>query len=161
VTCEFAYPYTRENRTIKYVPENNKYIIIARNEALASSLDDFVKTGAVIVKDGTVIGTAANGSMTHKKYGCKRVELSSKTGEDYHLCEGCQPHNHAEAKLLKLMAKQQIDVSNGDIYLWGHYGICKHCWDLIERFNINSVYLLENANILFNKASPNNILPLT
>lgn len=158
MTTKYSYPYIKHNRTIKYVPDNNQYINLARNEALKNSLDDFVKTGAVLVKNDQVLGAAANGSDTHIKYGCKRIEINSKTGEDYHLCEGCQPHNHAEAKLIGSLTKNMIDISSSDIYVWGHYGICRDCWEIIDNFKINNIYLLKNANILFNKASPENIL---
>ncbi|ANP64606.1 deaminase [Vibrio sp. Vb1554] len=155
---DFEYPYKHHSRTVGYAREDNKWIQRAKEVAQSTSLDKFVPTGAVIVKDGKELGFGANGSETHIKHGCRRIVMNSKTGEDYHLCEGCQPHNHAEFRAIQSAKQKLSSLIHCDLYLWGHYGICKDCWQLIEKNKITRVFLIENANYLFNKKNPNNIL---
>src|SRR3989344_8182190 len=94
------YPYMPEGCTILYVPENNEYMIEAREYAREHSLDDMLKTGSIIVKDGKVIGRGANGSDYHKTHECERVKRGIPTGQGYELCEGCHPKNHSEPRAI-------------------------------------------------------------
>lgn len=130
----------------------------ARSEALTHSLDDAVKTGAVVVKDGHSIGRGANGSDYHKTHECERVRLGIPTGQGYELCEGCSPKNHAEPKALEDVRANGLDSRGADIYLWGHWWCCEPCWKAMMSGGIRDVYLLENSEVLFNKTNPDNIL---
>lgn len=128
----------------------------AEKEALAHSLDSTIPVGSVIVKDGKIIGQGANGSTYHQTHSCRRIELGIPTGQGYELCEGCSPKNHSEAKAI---AAATGDTTGADMYLWGHWWCCEPCWDKMIAAGIARVYLLENSAVLFDKSSPDNILP--
>lgn len=50
-----------------------------------------------------------------------------------------------------------MDIST-DLYLWGHWWFCEPCWNAMIEAGIRDVYLLENSEVLFNKAHPENII---
>ncbi|MBL8158488.1 hypothetical protein JNK62_03070 [bacterium] len=152
------YPYLPEGRTILYVPADNRFMQEARKSALENSLDDAVKTGSVIVKDGIVIGRGANGSDYHKSHVCERVRRKMPTGEGYELCEGCHPKNHSEPRAVADAQAQGHDTKGADLYLYGHWWACVPCWDAIMEAGIANVYLQEGSERLFNREHPDNIL---
>lgn len=147
-----------QNRVFVYVSADNPFMIEARNFAETNSLDKIMPNASVLVKDGKIIGAAANGSDYHEKNICQRVVLKSPTGQDYELCEGCHPKNHSEGKLMRLAETEGIDTNDTDVYLWGHWWCCEPCWNEMLKANIGNVYLLENSEILFNKNHPDNIV---
>lgn len=152
------YPYLPAGRTILYIPADNPFMQEAREYARKKSLDDSVKTGSVIVKDGRIIGHGANGSDYHQKYGCKRTKLGIPTGHGYELCEGCHPKNHAEPRAIADAQKDSESTVGADLYLWGHWWVCARCWNAVIEAGIENVYLLEGSERLFNKAHPDNIV---
>ena len=152
------YPYLPTGRTILYVPASNTFMQAARDFALEHSLDDAVKTGSVVVKDGVIIGHAANGSEYHRTHTCERVRLGIPTGQGYELCEGCHPKNHSERGAIADAQAHGHDVSGADLYLWGHWWACEPCWSAIIEADIAQVYLMEGSEVLFNKSDPANIL---
>ena len=153
-----AYPYLPEGRNFLYVGEDNPYMQEAKKYALANSLDDMLKTGSIIVKDGKVIGRGANGSDYHKTHECERVKQGIPTGQGYELCEGCHPKNHGEPKAIKEARESGEDPSGADVYLWGHWWCCQSCWKAMINAGIKNVYLLEGSEVFFNNKNPNNIL---
>jgi len=153
-----VYPYTPEGRTILYVPADNAFILEARAFALKNSLDDAVKTGSVVVKDGEVIGRGANGSDYHKTHECERVKQKMPTGQGYELCEGCHPKNHSEPRAIADARAHGHDPAGADLYLWGHWWCCEPCWKAIAEGGIQDVYLMEGSERLFNKSHEDNIL---
>lgn len=110
------------------------YFAKAKEYALKHSLHPEIPTGSVVVKNGKIIGRGTNGSDFHVKEGCKRVGYP--TGEGYDLCEGCQPHNHGEQKALK-----GINAYGADLYMWGHWYICKSCKETIETHGIKNIFI--------------------
>lgn len=153
-----TYPYLPEGRTFLFAPGDNPFMQEAREYALEHSLDDAVKTGSIIVKNGLVIGRGANGSDYHKSHECERVKRGVETGEGYELCEGCHPNNHSEPRAIANAKENNEDTRGADLYLWGHWWICKPCWDAISEDGIANVYITEGSDRLFNRASPENIL---
>ncbi len=152
------YPYLPEGREIKYVPSTDLYIAEAAIVALEHSLDDAVKTGSVVVKDGTIIGRGANGSDYHKTHECERVKLKIPTGQGYDLCEGCHPKNHSEPRAIADARAHGNDPHGADLYLWGHWWCCEPCWNAIIENGIENVYLMEGSERLFNREHPENVL---
>ena len=152
------YPYLPEERTILYVPADDAWMLLAREHALARSLDQAVKTGSVVVKDGVVIGRGANGSDYHKTNVCERVKRGIPTGQGYELCEGCHPKNHSEPRAIADALQNGHETGGADLYLWGHWWCCEPCWRAIIEGNIRHVYLMEGSERLFNREHPDNIL---
>lgn len=152
------YPYLPEGRTIKYVVGTHPCMIIAREMAQRHSLDKVMPGGAIIVKDGHILGKGANGSDHHAKHGCERVRLKCKTGDGYELCEGCHPKNHSESRAIQDTKTRNYDTRGADLYLWGHWWCCRWCWDAMIEAGINNVYLTENSEVLFNKDHPDNVV---
>lgn len=152
------YPYLPEGRAILYVPENNKYILAAKEIARTQSTDKQVSTGAVIVNAaGNILVGAANQSAlknkflleTHKNW-CIRKLLKIPSGRKYWLCPGCASFRcHAESSAVEKAKKNHIDISNCDLYLWGHWWCCKPCWDKMIEAGIRNVYLMESVDKLF------------
>lgn len=155
---DIKYPYIPEGRMITYAPADNEFMQVARAYALEHSLDDAVKTGSVVVRDGVVIGRGANGSDYHKTHECERVKRGIPTGQQYELCEGCHPKNHSEPRAINEAKAQGLDTNGADLYLWGHWWCCKPCWNAIQEAGINNVYLLEGSETLFNREHFDNIL---
>ncbi len=137
-------PYLPESREILYVPADNKFMQAAQKVAEIKSLDSGFKTGAVIVRDGKIIGQGANGSDFHEKFGCVRKFLKIKTGEKYWLCPGCSPKNHAEQSAIKDAKFRGISTQGADLYLWGHWWCCQSCWKKMIEAGIKNVYLSED-----------------
>lgn len=159
-TKNIKYPYLPEGCEILYVPENNKYMLAAKEAALTQSTDKQVSTGAVIVDgNGEIVVSAANQSAlknkflldTHKNW-CIRKLFKIPSGQKYWLCSGCASHkNHSEyqaAVFLKKKFPQKIDT-NLDLYLWGHWWCCKPCWDKMIEIGIKNVYLMEGVDKFF------------
>jgi deoxycytidylate deaminase len=159
-SSQIKYPYLPEGRVILYVPENNKYMLAAKEIALKRSTDVKTSTGAVIVdEDGKILIGAANQSALknkflldiHKKY-CVRKIFKIPSGQKYWLCPGCASHkNHGEYRAIVALQKkfpQKINT-NLDLYLWGHWWCCKPCWDKMIEVGIKNVYLMEGVNKLF------------
>ena len=132
-----------EGRTINRLPEDHRLIQAAKAVALAESLDDKRPTGAVVVKDGEIIGQGANGSWFHKRFFCVRKLLRVKSGTKYWLCPGCWTSNHAEQKAIANTKKNGYDPTGADVYLWGHTYCCRWCWAKMIEHDIKEVYLPE------------------
>ncbi len=130
----------------------------AKRYAERYSLDKRMPCASLVAKRLIVFGLGANGSPHHKEHGCERVRLNCKTGEGYELCEGCHPKNHSEVRALQATRINGNKTEGADLYLWGHWWLCKSCWDAIEQAGIVNVYLIEGSEILFNKEHPDNIL---
>jgi deoxycytidylate deaminase len=153
-----TYPYLPAGQTIRYVPENDPYIRLARDAALWYSLDHVQKVGAIIFKDNKIIGYGANGSDYHELHGCERKHLGSRTGEDYHLCPGCDPRNHAELRAITCARTSRHDIIGASMYIWGHWWACESCWNAIIGAGIQNVYFPTRSEILFNRDHPENVI---
>lgn len=158
---EIKYPYIPEGRDILYVPADNPFMLEAINIRNAESTDGQHPTGAVVVKDGMIIGRVANQAGfkhpklidLHAKGWCVRRKLNVKSGTKYWLCPGCATHsNHAESGAVRdAISKAGIKATQGaDLYLYGHWWCCKPCWDTMIAAGIKNVYLLDGSWEIFN-----------
>ncbi|USN96712.1 MAG: hypothetical protein H6797_00735 [Candidatus Nomurabacteria bacterium] len=154
------YPYMHEDGVFVYVEADNVYMQVAKEYAKRYSLDKVMPNTSIVVLDGEVIGIGANGSDYHETNGCERIRLGSPSGQDYDKCEGCHPKNHGEPRAVGdaqvVMGSQRLD--GAEVYLWGHYWCCESCWDAMISSGINTVYLLEGSEVLFNKQHPDNVV---
>jgi deoxycytidylate deaminase len=154
-----TYPYLPEGRKINYVPADNPFMREAQKVRNEESTESRHPTGAVIVKNGIVIGKGANQSKIrnpqslklHSKY-CIRRMLGVPTGTKYWLCPGCATHHqHAESRATADVKKRGVDARGADLYLYGHWWACEPCWNAMIDAGIANVYLLEGSEELFNK----------
>jgi len=154
------YPFIPAGEKILYVDVDNKFMEAARQFALKNSLDKTMPTGSTIVLNGKIVGQGANGSNYHDKHGCERVRRNIPTGQNYELCEGCHPKNHSEPKAVKTALRKvsKNELTNAELYLWGHWWLCEPCWKAIKSVGIHRVYLQTGSQIHFNKAHPQNIV---
>ncbi len=141
-------PYIPEGREILYVEEGNTFMMAAKKSAEDLSSDKEHPTGAVVVCDGEIVARGANTSDYHEKHGCRRKERGIPTGQQYELCDGCNPKNHAEQTALE---KMQQCCKNPDLYLWGHWWCCESCWEKMIESGVRNVYLVEGAEEKFKK----------
>jgi deoxycytidylate deaminase len=153
-----SYPYMPEYGQIEYIPADNPYMQQAKSYAHEHSLDKTMPNSSIIVLSGEVVGRGANGSDYHETHGCERVRRGIPTGQGYELCEGCSPKNHGEPRAIADALTRISSVKGADLYLWGHWWCCEPCWRAMQEAGIRTVYLLEDSEILFNKAHPGNIV---
>ncbi len=141
-----------------YVPVDNVYMSAAKEYARLYSLDKTMPAGSVIVSNKNIIGYGTNGSDYHNSNICERVRLNIPTGQGYELCEGCHPKNHSEVKAIEDALVKGFDLTGSELYLWGHWWLCRWCRDRMAKVKIKTIYLLENSEIHFNKKNVNNII---
>jgi deoxycytidylate deaminase len=162
-----AYPYLPEGRNILYVPADNEFMVMAREYADSHSTDRQHSTGAVIVKEGKVIGRGANQvplknpqlKELHKNGWCVRKILKIKSGEKYWLCPGCsKSSDHAESRAVRDALKNEKNVAGADLYLWGHWWCCKPCWDAMVAAELKNIFLIEGSEKMFDKNHKENII---
>lgn len=155
---DYRYPYYPDGREVRYVSESDPIILMAMRYARQYSLDKTMPNASVIVREGSPIAAGANGSHYHLIHGCRRQACGAGPGQDYHLCEGCHPRNHSERRALRYAVERGLDTDGADLYLWGHFGCCRDCWEAMIEAGICDVYLLEGAERIFNKSHPENIV---
>lgn len=153
-----VYPYLPEGRSILQVSSEHPFMKLAREVALEHKGSLTHTSGAVLVKDNTVIGTGSIGSGFHRTNGCARQDKHVPTGMAYELCLGCHPSNHSEQVALANAVINGHDPFQAEVYLWGHWWCCVACWSALEIADVRQVYTLENAHVFFEKSHPNNFL---
>ncbi len=149
-TKNIKYPYLPPDRSILYVPKDNRYILAAKKMAEEFSTDKKNPTGAVIInKNGDILISASNQSVlknkfllnTHKNW-CIRKLFKISSGQKYWLCPGCASSKyHAESLAVGKAKNMGVSISGCDLYLWGHWWCCKPCWDKMISAGLKNVYL--------------------
>ncbi len=149
--CPPPLPYLPLGKELLEVDCHYKFMSEARKFSLKNNKDEGHPTGAIIVKNGEIIGSGANGSSFHEYLFCVRKFFKAETGKYYSLCRGCSPKNHAEQKAIK---NAKGNTNNADLYLWGHWWCCESCWDAMIEAGIKNVFLANNAFKLFETRIP-------
>jgi deoxycytidylate deaminase len=153
------YPYLPEGRTIKYVPDTNPFMAVAKRVREASTEKNY-PTGAVVVMNDEIIGSASNRAALknkklqefHRTTLCLRKVFKIPSGQKYWVCPGCAKHrHHAEGRAVRDALKNKKDISGSDLYLYGHWWCCKPCWDSMIGAGVRDVYLVDGAFELFEK----------
>jgi deoxycytidylate deaminase len=140
------YPYKPAGWEYQYVPENDEFMSEAR---LIWQESGCVKrpTGAVVVKDGKVIGRGSNAGI--KVEYCRR--WGSPTGEDYEACRDiCRQIGHAEETAIQDAINNGFSPEGADLYFYGHWWVCENCWHTIMGAGIKNIYLLHLSWEVFN-----------
>ncbi len=162
IKASWNLPYKPADKEILVVPPNDIFMVEAMRIRNTKSTDKRHATGAVVVREGIILGRAANQAgfkhpkliELHRRGWCIRMMLKVKSGTKYWLCPGCSTHeDHAESGAVRdAMAKVGAEKVNGsDLYLYGHYWCCKPCWDNMIRGGIKNVYVVEKADELFGR----------
>ena len=116
---------------------DDKFFAEAKKVARKQSTCLKIQTGAVIVKDGKIIGRGANlCSPVGFKHGqkvksCPRMNLPS--GEKYELCKPI----HAE--ILAVLDAGAKNCKGTTMYLYGHYYACWHCQSIVRLVGIKEI----------------------
>lgn len=155
------YPYMPEQGRIEYVSADHELMVLAKEYAKRESLDHYMPNCSIVVRGDEILGIAANGSDYHDLYGCERKRLGSPTGQDYDKCDGCNPKNHGEPKAINdalQYLSEGESLEGAEIYLWGHWWCCEPCWNSMLSNGINTVYLVEGSEVLFDRDKPGNII---
>lgn len=162
------YPYLPEGREILFAPEENIFMQEAKRAARELSTDSLQPTGAVIVKDGEIIGRGANHTWAgknktynrlHQKGLCTRKIFNVPSGKGYWACPGCVTNrNHAEASAVRDAKKNEEDTEGADLYLWGHWWCCQPCWESMMGAGIKQVFVHEESASLFQRGTEGNII---
>ncbi len=144
------YPYLPSGKTILYVALENPWMQAARETTDTLSTCPWWPTGAVLVKNNTIIGHGAN-SGTFQPL-CPRFVAGCKTGEGYELCaDVCLKQGHAEVSVINNALAAGQDPRGADLYLFGHWWCCENCWNHMIRYEIANVFLPDNAMDLFTR----------
>jgi len=97
-------------------------------------------TAAVIVKAGKIIGRGMNAIKNKRPDICPI--MTHKRGTVYNLCqEICGQEGHAEVMAIRDALKKTKNLKGANLYLAGHWWVCKPCWDEIIKVGISRVYL--------------------
>ncbi len=161
-TTTITYPYLPEGRSIFYVSDNDPFMARAKVVRDTMGTEKQHPTGAVVVKDGQILGEAANMAgykhaflnAWHKKWMCFRRWFKIPSGQKYWLCPGCATNtNHAETRAtLDAIKKNGSErVKDADLYLYGHWWCCQPCWNAMIEGGIKNVYLPESAKTGFRR----------
>ncbi len=146
------YPHLPHNRTFSFVSLTHPMMQAARDAAKQKSGCSWWQTGAVIVKDGTILGRGANEGQWQPL--CPRYEQGCGTGEGYELCKNiCKQTGHAETTAIDDCLGQNNNPAHADLYLFGHWWCCENCWNTIIHHNISTVFLLKDAHTIFTRES--------
>jgi hypothetical protein len=140
---------------ILYVSPDNPYMIEARRVSLDQppSKQPY-KVGSVVVKNNQILGAANNYNPYHEINGCERRRLNIPSGQDYHLCEGCDTKTHSEPRAIKNAKDNGHDVTGAAIYMYGHYHACDDCMHAMKENGIACYYVVEDAAKLFATPTP-------
>ncbi|WP_312432555.1 deaminase [Lacrimispora sp.] len=130
------------------------YFNIAQNEAKTSNcLRRHI--GAVIVKDGIIIGKGANKVLSHltpcsESGGCIRDMLNFPRGKGYDVCDSV----HAEINAIRSVTK--VMLKNSNMYIVGYetstgeivekLNCCEKCKESIVDSGIALVYIKQDIN---------------
>jgi deoxycytidylate deaminase len=148
-----AVPYLPLGWELLYVPEDDEFMMEAQQAAMVLSTDAGHPTGAIVVKDGAILGRGANRSLFHQYVGCVRKGLRNfftiPSGKMYWTCYGCSPKFHAEQSAILDAKRNGHDLKGADLYLWGHWWCCESCWEKMIDAEIGRVFLVEGAGKKF------------
>jgi deoxycytidylate deaminase len=147
------YPYIPEDRFFRFVSETNPFMIEARKAQAQCSGDPLFPVGAVLVKSGEVIARAGNGYNRGpgEPHICPRILQNCPSGTGYDLCDLHSAPGHAESMVIKDARDREIEPTEADVYLYGHWWCCQPCWNVMIDAGVGDVYLLENAHIVFSR----------
>jgi pyrimidine deaminase RibD-like protein len=100
----------------------------------------------VIARGDVIVGAGSNDIEDPPAKGCPRIALP--TGVGYELCVRCKQKGHAEISAIENADERAkanglpLDLHGCDLYLAGHWWVCKDCWKRIMAEGINRVFIV-------------------
>jgi len=147
---KIEYPYLPEGRKIFFVGMDSQWMGAAKKMADERTGCSWWPTGAVVVKNGQIIGQGSNSGKFQPV--CPRVEHHCQTGEGYQFCQDlCEQDGHSEVTSTNDALAKGHDLKEADLYLFGHWWCCENCWNQMIKCGIRNVYLLKNAHRIFTR----------
>lgn len=149
--------------TYTYVPLSHPHMRAAYDYAkslyLLQHWNSMTAPATALVKDDILLAVGNAGDEWHQRHGtCERVTRGLPAGVGYDQCPGCHPDNHSEKVALRKAAAQHIDVTGASAYMYGHWWFCESCLRALIDAGVQSFYLLENADILFDRKDPGTVV---
>lgn len=149
---DVEYPYLPPNKTFKFVPADNPFMLEAKKAQETLAGDPSYPVGIVLVKDGQVIARAGNGyNQGRQPHICPRIVLECPSGTGYDLCDLHLSPGHAEPMVVEQARQLGVDTVGADSYMYGHWWCCESCWDSLLGAGVRDVYLVDNAHELFHR----------
>lgn len=112
-----------------------------------------------LVKNNEVVVVANAGDEWHQRQGaCERVRLNLQAGVGYDQCPGCHPDNHSEKVAVRKAQLAGIDLTGAEAYMYGHWWYCASCLQTLLGAGVTTFYILENADVLFDRKDPNTVV---
>lgn len=143
------YPYLPKGRTLILIKPENRFMREA-TKLLSDSGCAKQATGAVVVKNGRIVGRGANAGKRVEV--CPRVVANCPTGTGYEFCKSvCEQVGHAEVVAIKDALSRGEDLRGASLYLDGHWWACKPCWDEILKAGISRVYVRSDSVELYKR----------
>ena len=150
---DIEYPYLPEGKTLKYAPADDLFMVEAAKARETLAGDPMYPVGAVLVKDGRVIGRGGNGFNRGpgQVHICPRIVLDCPSGEGYDLCDLHLAPGHSEVMTLKNTRDAGEDPAGADLYMYGHWWACEPCWTALLEAGVRDVYVLDDAHERFSR----------
>jgi deoxycytidylate deaminase len=148
------YPYMPNGRALKYVSAGNAFMQEAGRARIECAGDSLYPVGGVLVQDGKVIARAGNGfdRGPGKVHICPRIVLDCPSGTGYELCNLHDSIGHAEPMTIAAAHEAGESVEGADFYMYGHWWVCKPCWDAMIDAGVRDVYVTDDAHERFSRA---------
>lgn len=156
-------PETVSGVVYEYVPITDPHMRAAYDYAKSlyeiKKWNKMTSPATALVKDGKVLVLGNAGDEWHQRNGtCKRVELALPAGVGYDQCPGCHPDNHGEKTAVRKAQAAGIDLTGAEAYMYGHWWFCASCLRVLLDAGVKKFYMLENADVLFDRNDANNVI---
>jgi deoxycytidylate deaminase len=157
-------PEIIEGVTYEYVGLDNQFMKAAYDYAKSlyeiKHWNKMTSPATALVKNGKIVSIGNAGDGWHQKEGkCMRVELNLPSGVGYDQCGGCHPENHAERVATRKAQEIGSNLTGADCFMYGHWWLCASCLQALIDLGVNKkVYLLDNADKLFDRNHPENVI---
>lgn len=109
----------------------DKFIISFLKKISSTSTCIGRKVSSIILKDENILGIGSNsGSDCLKKKICNRVITGKNSDYSACLC------THAEVSAINDALAHQNDLSNSNMFIYGHHTVCNHCKKILDQYKI-------------------------
>lgn len=101
----------------------------------------------------TVTDTSKDDITYHAETGkCDRMQSDGNV--DYDKCPGCKHSRHSERSAIFKALRDNVKVTNGEIFLYGQWWVCEPCANACVQAGVTTIHLLPDARELFDRSQP-------